>query len=102
MVLDLVDLVMKAIFYALYKKSAFILDADISGCFDNIKHHALLEKLNTTPTLKRTIKKWLRAGVMENGTFQPTKSGTIQGGTITPPTTLQIFLFFSIMSRRVW
>ncbi|MFP3023869.1 MAG: group II intron reverse transcriptase/maturase [Wolbachia sp.] len=75
---------MKAIFYALYKKSAFILDADISGCFDNIKHHALLDKLNTTPTLKRTIKKWLRAGVMENRTFQPTKSGTIQGGTISP------------------
>ncbi len=75
---------MKAIFYALYKKSAFILDADISGCFDNIEHHALLEKLNTTPTLKRIIKKWLRAGVMENGTFQPTESGTIQGGTISP------------------
>ncbi len=74
----------KAIFYALCKKSAFILDADISGCFDNINHRALLDKLNTTPTLKRTIKKWLRAGVMENGTFQPTKSGTIQGGTISP------------------
>ncbi|WP_370273762.1 hypothetical protein [Wolbachia endosymbiont of Oedothorax gibbosus] len=25
-----------------------------------------------------------------------------EGGVITPPTMLQIFLFFSIMSRRVW
>lgn len=74
----------RAIFIALNKKSAFVLDADISGCFDNINHHALLEKLNTTPTLKRIIKGWLRAGVMESGIFQPTKCGTIQGGTISP------------------
>ncbi|GFQ99997.1 group II intron-encoded protein ltrA [Trichonephila clavata] len=73
-----------AIFSALNRKSAFTLDADISGCFDNINHHALLGKLNTTPTLKRIIKGWLRAGVMENGIYQSTKCGTIQGGTISP------------------
>ncbi|BFD47878.1 MAG: group II intron reverse transcriptase/maturase [Wolbachia endosymbiont of Sergentomyia squamirostris] len=75
---------MKAIFNALSQKTAYCLDADISGCFDNIKHYALLEKLNTTPTLRKTIKGWLRAGVIENRIFQPTKSGTIQGGTISP------------------
>ncbi|WP_220468365.1 reverse transcriptase domain-containing protein [Wolbachia pipientis] len=41
-----------AILIALDQKTAFILDADISGCFDNIKHSALLEKLNTTPHKK--------------------------------------------------
>ncbi|BET31361.1 MULTISPECIES: group II intron reverse transcriptase/maturase [Wolbachia] len=74
----------EAIFQTLIKKTAFVLDADISGCFDNINHHALLEKLNTTPTLKRIIKGWLRAGVMENRIFYPTRCGTIQGGTISP------------------
>lgn len=60
------------------------MDADISGCFDNINHKALLEKLNTTPTLKRIIKGWLKAGIMEDRKFKPTKCGTIQGGTISP------------------
>ncbi|WCR59251.1 MAG: Group II intron-encoded protein LtrA [Wolbachia endosymbiont of Ctenocephalides felis wCfeF] len=73
-----------AIFGTLKQKTAYCLDADISGCFDNIKHYALLEKLNTTPTLRKIIKGWLKAGVIENRTFQPTKSGTIQGGTISP------------------
>lgn len=73
-----------ALFIALGRKTAFILDADISGCFDNIDHNALLEKLNTTPTLKKIIKGWLRAGVMEDRKFKSTKYGTIQGGTISP------------------
>ncbi|WP_438456526.1 reverse transcriptase domain-containing protein [Wolbachia endosymbiont of Kerria lacca] len=73
-----------AIFIALGQKAAFILDADISGCFDNIKHSALLKKLNTTPTLKRIIKGWLKAGIIEDRKFSPTKRGTIQGGTISP------------------
>lgn len=53
-------------------------------CFDNINQQALLKKLNNTPTLKRIIKGWLKAGVMENRIFQPTKSGTIQGRKISP------------------
>lgn len=74
----------EAIFIALGQKTAFILDADISGCFDNIDHNALLEKLNTTPTLKRIIKGWLKAGIIEDRKFSPTKRGTIQGGIISP------------------
>jgi len=73
-----------AIFIALGQKTAFILDADISGCFDNIDHNALLEKLNTTPTLRKIIKGWLKAGVMEGRKFKSTNRGTIQGGAISP------------------
>lgn len=65
-------------------KTPFILDADISGCFDNIDQKVLLEKLNTTPTFKKIIKRWLSAGVIENRKFKSTKSGTIQGGAISP------------------
>ncbi len=74
----------EATFDVLKQKTAYVLDADISGCFDNINHNKLLEKLNTTPTLKKIIRGWLRAGVMEDGKFQSTKRGTIQGGTISP------------------
>ncbi|WP_341808031.1 reverse transcriptase domain-containing protein [Wolbachia endosymbiont (group E) of Neria commutata] len=74
----------EAIFQIFRRKTAFVLDADISGFYDNINHNALLKKLNTTPNLRKIIKGWLRAGVMENEIFKPTESGTIQGGTISP------------------
>lgn len=51
---------------------------------DNIDQKVLLEKLNTTPTFKKIIKRWLSAGVIENRKFKSTKSGTIQGGAISP------------------
>lgn len=73
-----------AIFGALKRKTAYVLDADISGCFDNIDHKALLEKLNTTPTIKRNIRSWLKAGIMENNIFYKTDKGTPQGGVISP------------------
>lgn len=73
-----------AIFNALNKKTAFVLDADISGCFDNIDHSALLKKLNTTSLLRRVIKGWLKAGIMESGIFFNTDHGTPQGGVISP------------------
>lgn len=74
----------EAIFGALKNKQAFVLDADIAGCFDNISHAALLEKLDTTLTLRRVVKAWLQAGVMEGEAFQETESGTPQGGVVSP------------------
>lgn len=74
----------EAIFNAINQKKAYVLDADIKGCFDNIDHIALLNKLNTLPKLRRVIKGWLRNGVMENEVFYKTKTGTPQGGVISP------------------
>src|SRR3989449_8655023 len=54
-----------AIFSNINQKSKYVLDADIKGCFDNICHQALLEKLRTYPVIRRLVKGWLRAGVME-------------------------------------
>ena len=34
--------------------------------------------------MRRTIAAWLKAGVLEEGSFLPTESGTPQGGTISP------------------
>src|SRR5215469_2393116 len=73
-----------AIFNEIHSKDKYVLDADIKGCFDHISHQALLSKLATYPALRQTIRAWLKAGVMEAGTFSPTEEGTPQGGVISP------------------
>lgn len=72
------------IFSVIKQKAKYVLDADISKCFDCINHKALLEKLNTFPTMKRQIKAWLKAGMMDSKELFPTLEGTPQGGVISP------------------
>src|SRR4028119_836887 len=69
----------EAIFKAIKHKAKYVLDADIAKCFDRIDHEALLRKLNTFPTIRRQIRAWLKAGVMDEQLF-PTSEGTPQGG----------------------
>ncbi|OLE42606.1 MAG: group II intron reverse transcriptase/maturase, partial [Cyanobacteria bacterium 13_1_40CM_2_61_4] len=61
----------------------YILEADIKGCFDNIAHEALLDKVND-PALRPLLKGWLKAGIMDGEVFQETPQGTPQGGVISP------------------
>ena len=74
----------EAIFKTIKCKPKFVLDADIAKCFDRIDHKQLLEKLNTYPTLRRQIRAWLKAGVMDGKKLFPTSEGTPQGGVISP------------------
>src|SRR5260370_1864375 len=74
----------ESIFTAVAHLEKYGLDADIAKCFDRINHDALLDKLNPGPKLRRQIKAWLKAGVLDNGQLFPTKHGTMQGGTISP------------------
>src|SRR4028118_236269 len=74
----------EAIYASIHCKSKFVLDADIAKCFDRIDHEALLNKLNTFPTLRRQIRAWLKAGVMDNMQYFDTSEGTPQGGVISP------------------
>ncbi|WP_049802798.1 group II intron reverse transcriptase/maturase [Gloeothece verrucosa] len=62
----------------------YVLDADISKCFDKINHSALLTKLNTFPKMRRQIKAWLKAGIMDGNKLFPSEEGTPQGGVISP------------------
>jgi len=73
-----------AIFNSIKQKAKWVLDADIAKCFDKIDHSALLDKLNTTSPIRRQIRAWLKAGVMDQGTWQTTNAGTPQGGVISP------------------
>ncbi len=74
----------EAIFNAIRYKPKYVLDADISKCFDRIDHEALLRKLNTFPTIRRQVRAWLKAGVMDNMQYFDTSKGTPQGGVISP------------------
>src|ERR671933_338119 len=73
-----------AIFNCIRYKNKYVLDADISKCFDKIDHEALLKKLNTSPTIRRQVRAWLKAGVMDGKQLFPTSEGTPQGGVISP------------------
>jgi RNA-directed DNA polymerase len=74
----------QAIYEAIKFKGKYVLDADIAKCFDQIDHEALLRKLNTFPTIRRQIRAWLKAGVMDGKQLFPTTEGTPQGGVISP------------------
>lgn len=59
----------------------WVLDADISGCFDNISHDWLIAKI---PMDKVILRKWLTSGYMQDGELRETRAGTPQGGIISP------------------
>ena len=70
--------------YQLREKPKYVLDADISKCFDKIDHNALLNKLEYKGKVIQQIKAWLKSGVIDNNTFLETEEGTPQGGVISP------------------
>ncbi len=75
---------MSRIFQSINKGEYYILDADISKCYDQINHDYLLPKIDCPSTIKAQIRQWLKAGVMDNGIFNATEAGTPQGGVISP------------------
>jgi group II intron reverse transcriptase/maturase len=65
----------------------WIVNADISGLFDNIDHGLLKEAVRLRANdggILRLIGKWLNAGVMEEGILSCPGTGTPQGGVISP------------------
>jgi len=69
------------------KKVNWVLDADIRGFFDTIDHGWLVKFLEhriADARVIRHIKKWLYAGVLEDGAWKRSEGGTPQGGCISP------------------
>ena len=65
----------------------YVVDADIQSYFDNIDHEILMELLAKRISDRRVlkmIKKWLKAGVIEDGKKVLTEKGSPQGGVISP------------------
>lgn len=74
----------EAIYNGVFLKAKYVLDADISKCFEQINQESLLAKLNTFATLRRQIKAWLKSGVIDQRQWFATSAGTPQGGVISP------------------
>lgn len=74
----------KSLLNNLQKKAKYVLDADISKCFDRIDHEALLNKLNLKGILRWQIKQWLKAGILDNLELTNPEMGTPQREIISP------------------
>jgi RNA-directed DNA polymerase len=59
------------------------LDADLEAAFDRLSHDHILTSLGTFPA-RGLVRRWLKAGVIEDGRFTPTGEGTPQGGVVSP------------------
>src|SRR4030095_10723569 len=56
----------EAIFHGIKFRPQYALKVDIAKCFDRICHTALLAKTQTSPVIRRQLKAWLQAGVLED------------------------------------
>jgi RNA-directed DNA polymerase len=63
------------------KQPKWILEGDITGCFDNISHEWMMKNIPTDGTM---LQKWLKAGYVYQRELFPTEAGTPQGGIISP------------------
>jgi RNA-directed DNA polymerase len=69
------------------KRVNWVLDADIRGFFDNLSHAwtmKFIEHRVADRRILRLIRKWLKAGVSEDGQWSETKLGTPQGAVASP------------------
>ena len=66
----------------------WVLDADIEGCFDNIDHQVVLDRVRARIKDKKTVamvRAFLKAGVLTDlGLESASSTGTPQGGIISP------------------
>lgn len=69
------------------KKVNYVVDADIKGFFDNVDHEWMMKFLENDIEDKnflRLVKRFLKAGIMEDGKYIRSDVGTPQGGVISP------------------
>ena len=65
----------------------WVLELDIESFFDTVDHAHLrgfLDQRVRDGVIRRTIGKWLKAGVLEDGAISRSEAGTPQGGVVSP------------------
>lgn len=83
----------------MYNKVNYILDADIKGYFDNIDHDKLMKCLKMKirdNNLLRLIKRFIKAGILENGMYIKGELGTPQGS-ILSPVLANIYMYYALI-----
>lgn len=69
------------------QKVNYVVDADIRGFFDNVDHDWMMKflrhRVTDTPMLQ-LIRRFLKAGILEDGQRRATEEGVPQGGTCSP------------------
>lgn len=78
------------------RKVNWVLDADIRSFFDTVDHEWLMKFVEhriADKRILRLLRKWLRAGVSEDGQWLKTSVGTPQGAVISP-TLANIYLHY--------
>lgn len=69
------------------RKVSWVLDADIRGFFDTMDHDWIMRFIEhriADRRVQRHVKKWLNAGVLEDGVWRQADEGVPQGGSISP------------------
>jgi group II intron reverse transcriptase/maturase len=70
-----------------YNGISWIIEGDIEGCYDNIPHGRLLEKIGrriADEKVLKLIRRFLKAGYVEDWKFHATYSGVPQGNIVGP------------------
>jgi group II intron reverse transcriptase/maturase len=65
----------------------WVVEADIKGFFDHVSHTHLLRFLEhriADPKLLRIVRRFLKAGILEDGVFSASEEGAPQGGLVSP------------------
>jgi group II intron reverse transcriptase/maturase len=78
-------------------KVNWIVDVDVRAFFDTVSHEWLIrfvEHRIADPRIIRLIRKWLKAGVMDDGQWSASEAGTPQGAVISP-TLANIYLHYT-------
>lgn len=68
-------------------KFTWVIEGDIKGCFDNIDHHLLMQRIRCRVGDKKVLRlvlAFLKAGILAEGTIRHPVAGTPQGGIISP------------------
>ena len=69
------------------RKISWILDADVRNCFGSIRHSWMVKFMEhriSDKRMLRLIKKWLKAGIIEDGKWFASEEGSPQGASISP------------------
>ncbi|MEN6639219.1 MAG: group II intron reverse transcriptase/maturase [Smithella sp.] len=89
-----------------HKPSSYIVEADIKGFFDNVNQEWLMKFLAhrvEDKRIQRMVKRFLKAGVAEDGSVTVGDAGTPQGGVISPlPANIHLHYALDLWFEKVY